>query len=311
MAPNYVMMVGLIILICFSLSFGYDAMLPTHNNLIAKPNCKKSCGNVSIPFPFGVTQDCVLYNQFLVTCNYTFQPPRLFFYDSAIQITNISLTGQLTIFQFISKDCYESGINTENNTPWITLTPLLAVSNTANKFIAIGCDTYAIVQGYYSKFENMTTMHYSYITGCTSMCNSLDDADNNTCSGVGCCKTSIPKGAWNVTITLSSYYNHTYVNDNPSCSYAFVVEDTNPYANFSKNSLESLQNMDELPLVLDWVIGKGTCEIAKRNSTAYGCKSENSDCYDSSIGYGCYCMQGYDGNPYLKDGCQGMHTFTF
>ncbi|WMV45089.1 hypothetical protein MTR67_038474 [Solanum verrucosum] len=306
MAPNYVMMVGLIILICFSLSFGYDAMLPTHNNLIAKPNCKKSCGNVSIPFPFGVTQDCVLYNQFLVTCNYTFQPPRLFFYDSAIQITNISLTGQLTIFQFISKDCYESGINTENNTPWITLTPLLAVSNTANKFIAIGCDTYAIVQGYYSKFENMTTMHYSYITGCTSMCNSLDDADNNTCSGVGCCKTSIPKGAWNVTITLSSYYNHTYVNDNPSCSYAFVVEDTNPYANFSKNSLESLQNMDELPLVLDWVIGKGTCEIAKRNSTAYGCKSENSDCYDSSIGYGCYCMQGYDGNPYLKDGCQDI-----
>uniref|UniRef100_A0A3Q7I1A0 Uncharacterized protein n=1 Tax=Solanum lycopersicum TaxID=4081 RepID=A0A3Q7I1A0_SOLLC len=188
--------------------------------------------------------------------------------------------GNLQSFNFISKDSYKSGVNTENNTPWILFTPLLVVTNTTNMLIAIGCDTYVIVQGYYSKFESMMTMHYSYITGCTSMCNSLDDADSNTCSGVGCCQTSIPNGAWNVTITLSSYYNNTYVNDNPCCSYTFVVKDTNPYANFSKNNLENLKNMDKLPLVLDWVIGKGTCELAKRNSTAYGCKSKNSYCYN-------------------------------
>ncbi|WMV45165.1 hypothetical protein MTR67_038550 [Solanum verrucosum] len=64
--------------------------------------------------------------------------------------------------------------------------------------------------------------------------------------------------------------------------------------------------MEELPLVLDWVIGEETCEIAKRNSTTYVCKSNNSDCLDNSISYRCSCMQGYDGNPYLKDGCQGF-----
>ncbi|KAH0632898.1 hypothetical protein KY284_035684 [Solanum tuberosum] len=135
-----------------------------------------------------------------------------------------------------------------------------------------------------------------------SMCNSIDD---DTCSGVGCCMTSIPNGAWNVTITLRNYYNHTYVKDNPSCSYAFVVQEAN--FSYSKNYLRSLEDKEELPLVLDWVIGEETCEIAKTNSTTYGCKSNNSDCLENSIGYRCSCMQGYDGNPYLKDGYQGMY----
>uniref|UniRef100_M1BFK6 ATP binding protein n=1 Tax=Solanum tuberosum TaxID=4113 RepID=M1BFK6_SOLTU len=140
-----------------------------------------------------------------------------------------------------------------------------------------------------------------------SMCNSIDDVVHDTCSGVGCCKTSIPKGAWNVTITLSSYYNYndTDMKDDLSCIYAFVVDQAN--FSFSKTYLSSLQKEEKFPLVLDWAIGEETCEIAKRNSTTYGCKSKNSDCQDNSNGYRCSCMQGYDGNPYLIDGCQDIN----
>uniref|UniRef100_M1A8R4 ATP binding protein n=1 Tax=Solanum tuberosum TaxID=4113 RepID=M1A8R4_SOLTU len=306
MAPNYVMIVALITFICFSLSFGDDAMLPTNNYLIAKPNCNESCGDVNIPFPFGITPDCALRNQFLVICNYSFHPPQPFLGNSRIEITSISLAGQLKVLQFISRDCYRAGISTDNNQPFIVLPSLLTVNNTANSFIAVGCDTYAIVQGYYTKFG--TKIEYlPYITGCMSMCNSIDDVGHDTCSGVGCCKTSIPKGARNVTITLSSYYNYndTDMKNDLSCSYAFVVDQAN--FSFSKTYLSSLQKAEKLPLVLDWAIGEETCEVAKINSTTYGCKSKNSDCQDNSNGYRCSCMQGYDGNPYLKDGCQDIN----
>ncbi|KAM3326389.1 wall-associated receptor kinase 5-like [Capsicum chacoense] len=299
MAPNYVMMMVVVVvnlMIFFSLCFGATV------NMVVKAGCSESCGNISVPFPFGMTQDCSLHRQFLVTCNYSFQPvPKLFLGNSTIEITKISLTGQLSVLRLFSRDCYRDGIRTNSNSPWLTLSSLLSVNYTANKFIAVGCDTYAIVRGHYRRHNS--SISESYVTGCMSMCNSMDDGDNNLCSGVGCCKTSIPEGAWSANITLSSYNNYTYVTDNnTSCSYAFVVEEAT--FNFSKNYLSRLHNKKKLPIVLDWSIGKETCEVAKRNSTAYACKSNNSDCHDNSIGYRCSCMHGYDGNPYLEDGCQ-------
>ncbi|XP_059315552.1 wall-associated receptor kinase 2-like [Lycium ferocissimum] len=297
MGPNYMMMVVLdliilMVIICFSVSFG--AMQP-------KPNCNESCGSVKVPFPFGMNPDCFLHDQFLVTCNNSSQPPQLFVQSSNIEITNISLVGQLNIQHFIARDCYGNGTGTDGNSVSILLPSFLTVNSTANKFIAIGCDTYAIAQGL---FLYKSGKPHSYTTGCASICDSMEDAANDgECSGVGCCQTSIPGRAWNVTISLSSYNDYPYVEGSPSnnCSYAFVVEER--AFNFSKNYLSSLQNKEKLPLVVDWVIGNGTCEIAKKNSITYACKSENSNCHDNSNGYRCFCMHGYDGNPYLEDGC--------
>ena len=51
-----------------------------------------------------------------------------------------------------------------------------------------------------------------------------------------------------------------------------------------------------------------TCEVA-RNKANYVCGG-NSTCIDlnpnNRSGYRCNCMVGYGGNPYLKDGCQGI-----
>ncbi|KAL2503455.1 Wall-associated receptor kinase 3 [Abeliophyllum distichum] len=182
---------------------------------------------------------------------------------------------------------------------FIRLTTSLTINNTANKFTAVGCDTNAFVYGFRHNMK-------FYRTGCNSWCGTEGDLVNGSCSGLGCCQTSIPKEVWTANLTLRSYDNFTNVSDFSNCSYGFLAEES--AFNFSPSSLSSLANVDRLPMVVDWAVGDGTCEKAQNNMSSYACKSTNSKCNkpDNGYGYRCYCQEGYQGNPYLYDGCKDI-----
>ncbi|XP_047973719.1 wall-associated receptor kinase 2-like [Salvia hispanica] len=265
---------------------------------LPNPNCDDTCGDTQIPFPFGTTPECYLSIQFWVTCNRTaFDPPKLFWWNTHIEITGISLDGQMTLLQPIAYDCYDSnGVRSSNFTTWITLTDLyFSVSNTANKFTIVGCDAYAFVSG--------NRLGRDFTTGCIAMCSSEDDLTEGECAGVGCCQTPIPKDVWKIQVEVNSYSNYTDVLDVKRCGYAFVAEDS--AFKFSKDSLTNLENVTSLPMVVDWAIGNGTCEEAKSDASSYACKSANSECYKPTNGYGyrCRCKDEFEGNPYLPQGC--------
>ncbi|KAL7263066.1 hypothetical protein ACSBR1_001275 [Camellia fascicularis] len=258
------------------------------------PGCLDYCGNISIPYPFGTSKGCYVEEHFLVTCNDThYDPPKLFLTTSNIEITNIYLSGQLRISSKVAYDCFNEGGALEDHSDQWTRLAKFPVSNTRNKFTAVGCDSYAVISG---------SQGQKYDTGCLSLCDNIDNVINGSCSGIGCCQTSIPKGVRSFNISVRSYDNHTLVwNFNP-CSYAFVAEEA--AYNFSSLDLANLQNRTMFPVVLDWSVGDQTCAEAKNNLTSFACKA-NSDChdFDNGPGYRCNCSQGYEGNPYLPNGC--------
>ncbi|KAJ0092756.1 hypothetical protein Patl1_25780 [Pistacia atlantica] len=259
---------------------------------IAKPGCQDKCGNVSIPYPFGTTENCFHSQHFRITCNDTYyDPPKAFLERSNISVTKITLQGKLHILQYIAYDCYdESGIRLAYNTPYLYL-PTFIISYTDNKFIAVGCDTKAYVAGLKGKEE--------YIVGCMSLCDSIDYESHNTCSGIGSCQTSIPKGVTAANLTLNSYYNHAEVWKFNPCSYAFIVEENQ--FNFSSTSLRDLKEVQQLPVVLDWTIGNQSCKECQGESKSRCIDSENGS------GYRCECLKGYQGNPYLPSGCRDVN----
>ncbi|KAK4786489.1 hypothetical protein SAY86_003178 [Trapa natans] len=271
----------------------------------SKPGCPNACGNLTIPYPFGLVSrdDCYLTEsrQFPIDCDMTVHPPIAYWQNKShhIPITNISVYDhEMRIMVYLAYDCYNSTAATDWNNPSLKLARF-PISSTKNTFTATGCDTKALLRG---------NKNGSYAIGCLSVCNDLADVTNGTCSGIGCCQASIPKNVMRYDIYLDQYANHSGVSEFNPCSYAFVAE--NGYFAFSTEYLLKSMADEMVPLIIDWSIGDQTCIDAQKNRSTYACKGENTTCTDAENGrgYRCHCKDGYKGSPYLSgsDGCQDI-----
>nr|DAD42637.1 TPA_asm: hypothetical protein HUJ06_000867 [Nelumbo nucifera]DAD42638.1 TPA_asm: hypothetical protein HUJ06_000868 [Nelumbo nucifera] len=265
----------------------------------ARTGCQEKCGNITVPYPFGIGDANCYRKLYDVTCNHSFIPPKLFLGKGKVEVLNISSEGQLRINSTIGFTCYDrSGDKISEHLSWIDLKAKpYTFSDTYNRFTALGCDTIATITG---------SKGCDFKTGCSMLCNSIDNVINGSCSGIGCCQTSIPKGFKKFDLELGSNNNHTDVVDFNWCSYGFLVD--HEWYNFSGAdlSLFSTRHDTQVPLVLNWAIEGFGCGNASTSDLNYAC-GNNSECINSpnGLGYLCRCSPGYQGNPYLKDGCQG------
>ncbi len=274
------------------------------------PGCPTHCGDVKIPYPFGIGTNCSIGPGFELYCNMTADGSMKPFIIN-VEVLNISLiNGQTRALNSLSTYCYDNSTRSMNaRTFWLDFAQWpYRFSNIHNRFIVIGCNTLA-----YNYNRNNRT---GYTTACASVCGSTEALTNGSCAGVGCCQNAIPKGLTRYDVYFYNVYNIYNESDswrfNP-CSYAALVE-TDSFS-FNIDYITTLRFNDTYkgrqPLILDWAIGDVGCDVANMTSS-YACRSKNSECVDSTNGPGylCNCTSGYNGNPYLPDGCIGMFPLS-
>ncbi|KAF8409855.1 hypothetical protein HHK36_002373 [Tetracentron sinense] len=273
----FIQSMGLLLLLFFI----YQTSADTING------CPQKCGLIQIPFPFGIGEGCFLSPGFEVSCNETPTPVPLLA-RSQHQVLSIS-NGELRInsTRFIATDCLDRN-------PTLTRISLpedgpCTVSDTSNSFMAIGCDTVAVI-----------TDDDTFTSGCVSLCATQSSIANGSCSGIACCESAIPKGKRYLELGTSSMFGYKNVFGFNNCTYAFVVEKGS--FTFVEPYLRDFLKTADIAMRLEWSISNNSC------STPTIC-GENSFCFESvrGIGYLCNCSDGYTGNPYLNgsQGCQG------
>ncbi|KAM4069746.1 hypothetical protein ACB094_12G113000 [Castanea mollissima] len=238
------------------LLFGWTILVVT---AASQPNssCINSCGSLSIPYLFGTSEGCYFDESFSHYFNLT--------------MLNISLDGELRVSNFVAYGFYNKSGHVDNDIFQLSLL------------------NFSI-----SYMKNNLSRGQNYTIGCLSLCDYIDSVVNGSCSGIGCCQTSIPEGVTSLIVGQGSFnYHSTVLNFNP-CGFGFVGEE-DAY-NFSSLDLKFLQNRTTIPL------------DAKRNLTSYACKVAYSECYNfnNGLGYRCNYSLGFQGNPYLLDGCQDI-----
>ncbi|PIN19867.1 Serine/threonine protein kinase [Handroanthus impetiginosus] len=261
--------------------------------VISKPGCASKCGNLTVPYPFGVGggSGCGIGEWFELNCSDAFDPPQA--YLGNIQIYEIS-DNQMRISNFVARRCYDrTGADLHRHMVlWNTSATPYSYSE-LNYFFVVGCDDFAVVYGDFGQ---------NFTSGCITLCSSAEGISGGHCSGRGCCQTLLTKGLQSYSAALASLNNHTNVTSFDPFDFRGASDLSDP--NFMQRVLTTV------PIVLDWAIGNMTCAEAQ-NSEDYACKANNSYCVDSDTGLGgyrCSCNKGYEGNPYLNPaGCTDIN----
>ncbi|WOH02000.1 hypothetical protein DCAR_0521387 [Daucus carota subsp. sativus] len=272
-----------------------------------KPGCPTQCGNLTIPYPFGINSKgsgCSRDYLFEITCNHSTNPPKAFVQDGNIQIFDIS-DSELRVSNFVAKYCYDQGSLDSWNSASFDLSDTPYTFSDANVFTVVGCDDRGSI--YQARDDYLPK-------GCITTCHNAEEVREGECLGTGCCQVSI-KVLKYYDIYLDSYNNHTNSTSSfDSCGYAFLAEKNKfNFGGLSDLNDTSFKNKTKatVPVVLDWVIGDNkTCAQARQDSSSYACRYNNSHCSEAGTrfgGYRCSCNKGYEGNPYLRPGCQDIN----
>ncbi|XP_010539015.1 PREDICTED: wall-associated receptor kinase-like 22 [Tarenaya hassleriana] len=280
-------------------------------------SCRRECGGLSIPFPFGIGEkDCYLNDWYKVVCNNSssssdnrLPAPVPFLPRINSEVVKISLRDDLFSsygLVHIKSPVISSGCSsTQRPDPPFNVTGSPFFLTGTNRLVAVGCNTRAL----------MTNIG-SQVAGCETTCDERNgqEARNKVCNGYTCCQAKMPVESPQVIGARieSIDGNQTRGGGGGGCRVAFLTNET--YSPSNVTEPEQIHSNGNSVVELGWYFdnsdprfpGPVGCinltEVGFYNFTV-GCICE----YGNSFGFSyrnCYCNNnGFRGNPYLPSGC--------
>ncbi|XP_058010173.1 wall-associated receptor kinase-like 22 [Hevea brasiliensis] len=299
------MSVKLVSQVSFSLALLLTIQLAIAKGPTAKPSCTDHCGNIDIPYPFGMGEkDCYFNEWFEIECNES----RAFISKIKMELLNISVEGWANVKSpIISSDCSD----------WVSDLPFNLTGSPFfisdyNVFTAVGCNTRALM-------INQSLQRL----GCDSKCLShKKDVDwrqmlpnfieedsssnyliaNDYCNGTDCCQVKIPSSLQVFNASFQAINNQS----TDGCKLAFLA------GTYPGNSWRKKDPNVQFPMVLDWMLYSNRTESYNwiinsslwsgnnSESESLACFPDGSSSINEAAVFWCYCRRGYEGNPYIR-----------
>ncbi|KAJ6934379.1 wall-associated receptor kinase-like 8 [Populus alba x Populus x berolinensis] len=247
---------------------------------VAKPNCPDHCGNISIPYPFGIGKYCYMAESYDVECDETSKPPRAFLRSIKMELVNITLTDGAAIVNgpIMSSNCSDR----QSNLPALNLTGSPFFFSFGNVFTAVGCNVRALLTGIGPQ-----------VVGCDSTCSAeynqksllYGQEINSLCADGNCCVASAP---YRMQVFQPSLEAKNGSEDSSGCKLAFLT-DQNKFSFLNMTNPQALQYKDYVPANLGWLVNVNDSDIS------IYCKIHHNETLKSNINI-------IEGNPYFELG---------
>ncbi|KAD7478385.1 hypothetical protein E3N88_01521 [Mikania micrantha] len=265
-----------IMVIVYSILAAASLAVPKHS----KPGCKDTCGNIRVPYPFGIGAKCSVNPWYIVDCNSS--KPYLSAALNHLEILSVNLEDQtVTVNMPKISDCTNGS---QIKSIDLGRSPFL-YSKSHNNFVVEGCGNAVMMN------------HGSTLTGCSASCDNVTVGNENTCLGFSCCQTTIPYYLKSYTMNLTRLDRQA--GGYGGCRSAFLAD---------KNSSDDpfvVRDGSFVPVSLLWTLSdhdkhKVTCCDALNGGlvvdTGNGTTLITWKCSHDS--------RPSEGSPYLIDGCQ-------